>query len=150
MAAGRVSRRPGENRGLVTQADHQRHISLCSSIELGPNGIFSLDRHSRVGLPKLTGLNLSASALTGATLVLLYMRSSLETIVVSISSIERARIALEKIKDLGLSLREQMEASDSTDAPEAGYDLVSLELSGVSYGYYSDEHSKSFVLGPLI
>jgi putative ATP-binding cassette transporter len=101
------------------------------------------------GLPSLSGLNLSASALTGATLVLLYMRSSLETIVVSISSIDRARIALEKIKTLGLSLKEQMEVSDLTDPPEAGRGLVSLELAGVSYSYYSDEHSKNFVLGPI-
>jgi len=47
-AAGRVSRRPGEIADLFTQADHQRHISLCSSIELGQRYFFSLDRHSRV------------------------------------------------------------------------------------------------------
>ena len=101
------------------------------------------------GLPFMPQFNVGTHALTGTALVLFYMRTSLETLVVSVPTVDRARIALTKVEMLGISLEKNVEETEALDGPEAPASVHSLELREVTYTYKSNDDSRDFVLGPL-
>jgi putative ATP-binding cassette transporter len=101
------------------------------------------------GLPFMPQFSVATKALTGTALVLFYMRSSLETLVVSMPTVDRARISLGKVEMLGVSLAQNAGEAEALETPELPARVHTLELRGVTYTYKSNDDSKDFVLGPL-
>ena len=91
---------------------------------------------------------MDTAMLTGATLILLYLRSPLELIFSMVPELARSQIALEKVKKLGINLSvAEQDGLDRMDHASAG-DGHRLELRDVTYSFDREE-SHHFQLGPL-
>lgn len=97
------------------------------------------------GLPLL--LPVSAYALRGAALIVLYMISPLAIILNMMPVIGRAAVALQKVEGLGLDLAPATEAPGAphTDPPN----WSSVRMEGVTHAYYHENDDSRFVLGPI-
>lgn len=94
-------------------------------------------------------MTISAQILTASILVMLYIVSPLDILSSLLPSFGRAKIAMEKIKSLGLSLEEK-----STEVEAAGQlgpenEWTELSLSGVTHTYYRENETTRFILGPI-
>lgn len=85
-------------------------------------------------------------AVTGFCLTILYMMSPIEVVLNLVPSFGRARVAVNTINELGLSL----------DAEKADTTIVggspawqNLELRGATYTYFHRESKETFTLGPI-
>lgn len=91
---------------------------------------------------------MDAATLTGATLILLYLRSPLELIFSIVPELARSQIALNKVKKLGINLA-MPEQDDLDSLQPVNYDAGhQLELVDVLYEFDREE-SHHFQLGPL-
>lgn len=90
--------------------------------------------------------DVEASVLTGYTLTILYMMSPLERILAWLPLLTRARISLEKIESLGLSI-ESGEDSYRPVNPIPQWEAV--ELVDVTHTYYREGEEGGFTLGPI-
>lgn len=93
----------------------------------------------------------TAESLTKVIVVILYMRTPLDAIINLLPNLSRARIAVEKIVQLGLSLSE-----GGREVPKAARHHLSqpkewrsLELSGVTHTYRRESDDGDFGLGPF-
>lgn len=86
--------------------------------------------------------------LTGYVLVVLYINTPITVLVNTIPTFNQAKVALQKVEALGLSLKREME-EDSPAQPDADNRWESLELEGVTHTYYRESEDSNFVLGPL-
>jgi putative ATP-binding cassette transporter len=98
-------------------------------------------------VPRLPAV--TPETLTGYLLVTLYMMNPLWGLIEAWPIFARARIALQKVRDLGLAL-----APAAPDALELGpapapEPFARLELDGVVFAYGDDTDGRGFVLGPL-
>jgi putative ATP-binding cassette transporter len=98
-------------------------------------------------VPRLS--TVSVETLTGYLLVTLYLMNPLWGVIDSWPTFARGRIALQKVRDLGLSL-----ASVATDGDEGATEAVAtaferLEFDGVVFAYDDTADARGFVLGPL-
>lgn len=93
-------------------------------------------------------INVDQRALTGYTLIVLFMISPLSIILNTVPTLGRAYIAAEKIKSLGLSLTNHPPESL---LPIAVHDNSwgRLDLLGVSHVYHHDGGVDEFYLGPI-
>ena len=92
--------------------------------------------------------NLGHEVRTGYVLALLYIMSPVWGLMESWPIFARARIALEKVKDLGISLG----GSDTTPLKvesEPARPWKRIDLEGVTYAYPADNGERAFVLGPI-
>lgn len=104
-------------------------------------------------------LSLTPQAVTGSTLVLLYMMGPFAQIVETLPNVGRADVALEKVEALGLSLatastRDQIEKRDTVRSNGTGGPILTagwkrIELAGVTHRYYREDEEGSFHLGPI-
>lgn len=92
--------------------------------------------------------NLGAEARTGYVLALLYIMNPMWALMEGWSIFARARIALEKVKGLGLSLG-GLDAELVKFNPEPAPQWNRLDLEGVTFAYPSDSEGRAFMLGPL-
>jgi len=86
--------------------------------------------------------------LTGYVLVILYINTPITVLVNTIPTFNQAKIALQKVEKLGLSLQQQLEA-DSLKSLSDTTEWQSLELKGVTHTYYHENEDSNFVLGPI-
>lgn len=85
-------------------------------------------------------------AVTGFCLTILYMMSPIEVVLNLIPSFGRARVAVDAIEELGLSLgREKVEPAQVGEAPS----WRRLELRGATHTYFHRESKETFTLGPI-
>jgi putative ATP-binding cassette transporter len=96
-------------------------------------------------LPQMSGQ--SNEALTGFTLVLLFIRGPLQMLLNTLPSLGQGEVALQKIERLGLTL--PVEASEAGPAEEPGATWERLELAGVCHAYEREGEETSFTLGPF-
>jgi len=87
------------------------------------------------------------TTLTGYVLVLLYMMTPLEVMLNMLPAFGRAKVAMEKIEALGLSLAQRGEDVGAGPAPADGWQR--LELVGVTHTYYREGENSTFTLGPI-
>ena len=85
--------------------------------------------------------------LTSACMTILYMFGPVAILIATFPLLGRANIAILKIQKLGLSLGD--EANDDTAAPLPSPVWNSLELSGVTHTYITENETTNFILGPL-
>ncbi len=94
---------------------------------------------------------LTAQALVGYTVVILYLVTQLDGLLDIAPKFSQAKVALEKIETLGLSLGAGAESAPGhgeRELPEAVAPWRSLELRAVRYTYFREETAESFTLGP--
>lgn len=92
------------------------------------------------------GATLDAATVTGYVLVTLYMMNPIWNIMASWPVFARGRIALDKVRSLGLALDPGKAEPAIVDAPT---DWQRIELDGVTFAYPPDAEGQSFVLGPI-
>jgi putative ATP-binding cassette transporter len=97
-------------------------------------------------LPALA--NIDAMTLAGYALVVLYMMNPLGIIMNTLPTLGRARIALQKIEALGLSLEAHTTERDSQPSSSEASACELIELAGATHTYRG-ERENHFVLGPL-
>jgi len=85
--------------------------------------------------------------LTSACITVLYMFGPVAILIGTFPVLGRANIAILKIQKLGLSLGD--EANDDTSALLPVPVWTSLELSGVTHAYHTENETTNFILGPL-
>lgn len=122
------------------------NIFISNSI-LGQVLIFSLIGFLTFSLSGM--VNISSQVLIGYTLVILYMVGPLEAILNTLPNMNRAIVAMNKVKQLGLVLgsRGSNEETDPEHKPMPAWN--SLELVRVTHSYYSENHQSPFMLGPI-
>jgi putative ATP-binding cassette transporter len=92
--------------------------------------------------------NVSAEARTGYVLAMLYLMSPVWSLMEAWSTFARARIALEKVRALGLSLAgPQAEHPEIYSKPPPAWQRLDLER--VTFAYPTDNDEQGFVLGPV-
>jgi putative ATP-binding cassette transporter len=88
-----------------------------------------------------------AQTLTGYILALLYMMAPLEVILNAAPALGRAKISIEKIEKIGLSLSGPAEIA--VLKPELTRSWQQLELVGITHSYYREGENSHFTLGPI-
>ncbi len=95
----------------------------------------------------LPSMGLQSKIIAGYVLVLLYMMGSADAIWASAAQLGQSKVALEKLEQLGVSLRVAPLEPEAAATPSNPH-WQSLQLAGVTYRYNS-EREQSFVLGPI-
>lgn len=96
-------------------------------------------------------LNIPADVMSGYALIFLYMVLPMDAVLMAIPSINRTRIALERVEKgtAGLSNQSALPelAGDEADADRKRFD--SLRLAAVTHAYHREQEDRSFTLGPI-
>lgn len=87
-----------------------------------------------------------ARVLTGFALIMVYLVSPLQSLLLGIPNANLARVAAERIKDLSAALS-PAEPAPPTTAPVEGFRR--LHLRGVTHRYYHERQDVMFELGPI-
>jgi len=91
----------------------------------------------------------SNRTLTGYVVTTLYLMGPLSGVLSSFSLFGRARVALQKVQDLGVSLSGASSEECPMDKPETELHFDRLELCGVVHSYHREQEDSRFVLGPI-
>ena len=83
------------------------------------------------------------------TLIILYLMTPVEVILNSVPLLGRAKIAVQKVEDLGLLLPSGVNSAYATARREEESKWQTLELAGVTHTYYRESEDDNFVLGPI-
>ncbi len=94
-------------------------------------------------------LGVASGIVTGFAFALLYMTAPLQVIMNSVPMLARANIALNNVRELGLTLERSVEAEEEANAPTRPCPAAQLKLSNVSYSYKHADSPGEFKLGPL-
>jgi putative pyoverdin transport system ATP-binding/permease protein len=109
-------------------------------------------------------LSVPPDAMSGYALIFLYMVLPMDAVLMAIPSINRTRVALERVekgtaglvnradRDHPVSPAEDAtedagDAADRAEPPRAAFD--SLRLAGVTHAYHREQEDRSFLLGPI-
>jgi len=89
-----------------------------------------------------------ADVMSGYALIFLYMVLPMDAVLMAIPSINRTRVALERVEQGTAGLVNQTPgAPGDDDVRDAGFD--SLRLVGVTHAYHRELEDRSFLLGPI-
>jgi putative ATP-binding cassette transporter len=84
------------------------------------------------------------------TLIILYLMTPVEVILNSVPLLGRAKIAVQKIEELGLLLPSDVDSAHARPRREIEESKwQTLELTGVTHTYYRESEDDNFVLGPI-
>jgi putative ATP-binding cassette transporter len=96
-------------------------------------------------------LEVPADVMSGYALIFLYMVLPMDAVLMAIPSINRTRIALERVEQGTAGLVNQkptaMLDDDHADAEPARFE--SLRLAGITHAYHREQEDRSFLLGPI-
>jgi putative ATP-binding cassette transporter len=93
--------------------------------------------------------HLSMKTLTGYVITTLYLMGPLAGVMSSLSLFGRANVALEKVRQLGLSLAQGSTEECPIDRTEAEVTFENLELVNVMHTYHHEKDDSHFSLGPI-
>lgn len=93
--------------------------------------------------------NVSPATLAAYTLTMLYVTAPLQVILALFPALSRARIALQQVESLGLSLDSAIDVPPTAIDRRASVAPSELELVGVTHTYRTEYDDKNFVLGPI-
>jgi putative ATP-binding cassette transporter len=91
---------------------------------------------------------ISPSILSGYVLTFIYMGTYIGQILSVLPNLGKAKVALQKISDLGLLLESNAEPG-AFSVSESSSSWQRLELLGVTHAYRKEQDDSSFTLGPL-
>jgi putative ATP-binding cassette transporter len=83
------------------------------------------------------------------TLIILYLMTPVEVILNSVPLLGRAKIAVQKVEDLGLLLPSNVDSAYAKTQREEENRWQTLELTGITHTYYRESEDDTFVLGPI-
>jgi putative ATP-binding cassette transporter len=81
------------------------------------------------------------------TVVILYMMAPLQAFLDAIPTLGRAKVAVDRVEELGLNLALDLDASAEPLPRAAGWDR--LDLRSVTYTYRREGQDRNFTLGPI-
>lgn len=84
----------------------------------------------------------------GYALVFLFMMSPLSVLTTSLPAMGRAKVALDKVNQLGLDLALQAPANDVPVPPEWS-EFRGISLQGVTHRFHREKENRAFTLGPI-
>ncbi|NBF17423.1 cyclic peptide export ABC transporter [Pseudomonas sp. PAMC 29040] len=87
------------------------------------------------------------AVITGYVMVFLYMMGPLEGVLLNLPQMSQARVASARIEATLAQL--EAEARSQTPAPAVQAKGVTLELDGLTHGYFSEREDEVFTLGPV-
>jgi putative ATP-binding cassette transporter len=93
--------------------------------------------------------DISAPALTGYVVTLLYLMGPLTGVLSSLSAFGRAEVALQNMEKLGLSLAAHVTEECPLHRAEPGTEFDTIELRGVTHSYHQEKDDSHFMLGPV-
>lgn len=95
----------------------------------------------------LTDYELDVEIIVSSSLIMLFVWGPIDRLANSLSSFLPAKVALEKIESLGLSLEKAAEVT----APEGDLDpnWESIELCDLAHSYHNEKEDRSFAMGPI-
>lgn len=93
--------------------------------------------------------SVSSKTLTGYVVTTLYLMGPLQGVLSSFPLFGRARVALDKVQALGVSLAEHSAEICPVDQSDKPRTFKRLELRGVVHSYHREMEDSSFVLGPI-
>jgi putative ATP-binding cassette transporter len=93
--------------------------------------------------------HVSPKTLTGYVITTLYLMGPLAGVMSSLSLFGRANVALEKVRELGLSLAQGAIEECPIDRSEAEITFENLELVNVMHTYRHEKDDSHFSLGPI-
>ena len=99
-------------------------------------------------LPGMLG-GIEHMVLTGYALTALYIRGPISSILGIIPALSSARVSLQKIEKLGLSMTAIDIKDGETNDPEPNRTWTALDLVGITHTYYREKEDASFQLGPI-
>ncbi|MGZ8172171.1 MULTISPECIES: cyclic peptide export ABC transporter [Methylobacter] len=85
----------------------------------------------------------------GYTLVFLFMMSPLSILTTSLPIFSRAKVSLQKVRQLGDQLKKQAVQVDAPDKREACTNFSGLSLQGVTHSFHREKENRNFTLGPI-
>jgi len=91
----------------------------------------------------------SNRTLTGYVVTTLYLMGPLSGVLSSFPLFGRARVALQKVQDLGISLAGHSTEECPVDKTDKERSFERLELRGVMHSYHREQEDTNFVLGPI-
>lgn len=91
----------------------------------------------------------SLATLSGFTITALYIRAPVTILLEAYPMFKRANIALNKVEELGLSLKNlgQQEVTEATAVTDPSW--ARIDLLGVTHEFYHERDDQKFVLGPI-
>ncbi len=92
---------------------------------------------------------ISTATMTGYVVTTLFMMGPLAAVLSSISLFGRAKVALQKVQELGVSLSERSTEECPVDKPANEQSFERIELCNVSHTYHREMEDTSFTLGPI-
>ncbi|PPK75329.1 putative ATP-binding cassette transporter [Methylobacter tundripaludum] len=85
----------------------------------------------------------------GYTLVFLFMMSPLSILTTSLPVFSRAKVSLQKVRQLGEQLKNQAIQADVPDKREVCTNFSGLSLQGVTHSFHREKENRNFTLGPI-
>ncbi|WP_438028696.1 cyclic peptide export ABC transporter [Sorangium sp. So ce233] len=131
--------------GVVQASNLRGMVALTAANGWGQGVVFTIIGVTLFVLPLFQVT--SPEALIGYSLILLYLMTPMQVLIGAIPALSRAGIAVQKVEDLGASLKvDAGEAEATAPLPEK---WKRLELAGVTHAYRSDGKDDTFTLGPI-
>jgi putative ATP-binding cassette transporter len=94
-------------------------------------------------------MQISTQTLTASILIMLYIVSPLDILSSLLPAFGRAKIAMEKIESLGLSLEQKSTEVEAAGQLGSETEWAELSLSGVTHTYQRENETTRFTLGPV-
>lgn len=85
----------------------------------------------------------------GYALVFLFMMSPLSILTTSLPVFSRAKVSLQKVRQLGDRLESRIVSADGPDKPESSAHFSGLSLQGVTHSFHREKENRNFTLGPI-
>ena len=136
----------------ATANSFRRHNVIGAGIQTAAAGMgqilfFLLIGLLIFGVPAYT--NTSVQVLTGYTLLLLFIMTPIEVLNITVPTIFRAQIALQKVESLGLSLAAKTTEKEVAETSGESPAWKTVELRGIAHTYYREAENSHFTLGPI-
>ena len=85
----------------------------------------------------------------GYALVFLFMMSPLSILTTSLPVFGRANVSLQKVRELGDQLKNQVAQAGAQDKAELCASFSGLSLQGVTHSFHREKENRNFTLGPV-
>ena len=136
----------------ATARSYRRHNVLGAGIQTAAAGMGQIMFFLLIGLlvfvvPAYT--NTTTQVLTGYTLLLLFIMTPIEVLNMTVPTLFRANVALQKVDSMGLSLAAKTTEKETAATSDALPAWETVELRGVAHTYYREAENSHFTLGPI-
>jgi putative ATP-binding cassette transporter len=136
----------------LTANEYRAQNIVAVGYYAGAGGWGQLVQFSLLGLIALAmpyyGL-MPREAVVPAMMVILYITSPIDILSSNLPTLGRAKVALDAIRRLGISLEEKSIERDADNRFSRHAPWESLELAGVTHNYKREGEPNDFVLGPI-